>query len=84
VGHRLTRRDFVKGLAAGLTSAGLLSGSNHSVFGSQNKGDAMKDDEPYFIQTVRGRIKPDQLGLTLIHEHVMVDFVGADKVSKDR
>ena len=82
--HKLTRRDFVKGLAAGLTSAGVLSVSNHSVFGSENKGNAMKDDNLYFIQTVRGGIKPDQLGLTLIHEHVMVDFIGADKVNRNR
>ncbi|MFC1713904.1 phosphotriesterase [Candidatus Poribacteria bacterium] len=79
---RLTRRQFVKDLAVGLTSASLLAGSNHSVFGSENKGDTMKDSS--FIQTVRGRIKPDELGLTLIHEHVIVDFIGADKVNKDR
>jgi predicted metal-dependent phosphotriesterase family hydrolase len=34
--------------------------------------------------TVRGRIDADQLGTTLMHEHVMVDFIGADKVSRDR
>ena len=36
------------------------------------------------VMTVRGRIAPEDLGLTLIHEHVMVDFVGADKVSSNR
>jgi predicted metal-dependent phosphotriesterase family hydrolase len=34
--------------------------------------------------TVRGRIDADRLGSTLMHEHVMVDFIGADKVSRDR
>lgn len=34
--------------------------------------------------TVRGLVKADQLGATLMHEHVMVDFIGADKVSRDR
>lgn len=71
---KLTRREFVKGLAVGLT---LMSGSPN-VLGE----DIMKDNS--FIQTVRGRIKPDQLGITLPHEHIMVDFIGADKISEDR
>ncbi len=36
------------------------------------------------VMTVRGRVPADQLGVTLMHEHVMVDFIGADKVSRDR
>lgn len=40
-------------------------------------------EEP-LIQTVRGPIAPDQLGVTLIHEHLLVDFIGADQVSPDR
>lgn len=36
------------------------------------------------IQTVRGPIEPAELGLTLPHEHVLVDFVGADQVSPSR
>jgi phosphotriesterase-related protein len=36
------------------------------------------------IMTVRGPIPPGFLGRALPHEHVMVDFVGAEKVSKDR
>ena len=36
------------------------------------------------IQTVLGAIDPSELGVTLVHEHVMCDFVGASKVSKDR
>jgi len=82
--HKLTRRDFVKNLAVGLTSASLLSGFSDSVLGSGKEGDEMKDDDIYFIQTARGPINPNQLGVTLIHEHIMVDFIGADKVSKDR
>jgi len=81
---KITRRNFVKNLAVGLTSASLLSRFGNSISGAESKGDMMKDDEFYFIQTVRGRIKPSELGMTLIHEHIMVDFIGADKVSKDR
>ncbi len=72
--NKLTRREFVKGLAVGLT---LMSGSPSIL-----SEDTMKDNS--FIQTVQGRIKPDQLGITLPHEHIMVDFIGADKVSRDR
>lgn len=36
------------------------------------------------IETVKGRIPAEALGLTLPHEHVLVDFVGADRVSSDR
>lgn len=36
------------------------------------------------IMTVTGPIDPVGLGLTLPHEHVLVDFVGADQVSPDR
>lgn len=37
-----------------------------------------------FIFTVKGKIKPSELGNTLIHEHVLVDFIGADKITPDR
>lgn len=77
--NKLTRRNFVKSAAVGLASASLLSGSNYSVLSSENKSDDL-----YSIQTVRGPIDPSQLGMTLIHEHIMVDFIGADKVNKNR
>ena len=34
--------------------------------------------------TVRGPVDAADLGTTLVHEHVLVDFVGADKVARDR
>jgi phosphotriesterase-related protein len=37
-----------------------------------------------FILTVKGKIKASELGNTLIHEHVLVDFIGADKITPDR
>lgn len=36
------------------------------------------------INTVTGRIDVDSLGATLIHEHILVDFIGADKIKPDR
>lgn len=37
-----------------------------------------------YIQTVLGPIAPADLGKTLIHEHFLVDFIGADKISNTR
>lgn len=34
--------------------------------------------------TVRGAVDPSELGRTLSHEHVLVDFIGAEKFSRDR
>jgi len=36
------------------------------------------------VQTVTGALSASSLGITLMHEHVMVDFVGADQVSRSR
>lgn len=42
------------------------------------------DDVTGQILTVRGPIKPTDFGTALIHEHVLVDFIGADKITPDR
>ena len=36
------------------------------------------------IHTVTGPVAPDRLGVTLPHEHVLVDFIGASEVSAAR
>ena len=36
------------------------------------------------IMTATGAVDPDALGFVLTHEHILVDFIGADRVSKDR
>jgi phosphotriesterase-related protein len=36
------------------------------------------------VQTVTGPVAANGLGVTLMHEHVLVDFIGADQVSADR
>lgn len=36
------------------------------------------------INTVLGEINPSDLGKTLVHEHILVDFIGADKIGSDR
>ena len=42
------------------------------------------DDKQEIIMTVAGAIAPADLQFTLTHEHIMVDFIGAAKLSKDR
>lgn len=39
---------------------------------------------PAMVQTVLGPVDVAQLGTVLMHEHVLVDFVGAEKVSASR
>lgn len=36
------------------------------------------------IFTVNGEISPSEMGLTLIHEHILVDFIGADSTGYHR
>ncbi|HRE80676.1 MAG TPA: hypothetical protein PLN52_06490, partial [Opitutaceae bacterium] len=36
------------------------------------------------VETVRGPIPAGALGLTLAHEHLLVDFIGAEAVSRER
>jgi phosphotriesterase-related protein len=36
---------------------------------------------PWMVETVRGPVAADSLGRSLCHEHVLVDFIGADRVN---
>jgi len=36
------------------------------------------------VNTVTGKLSAKNLGVTLMHEHVLVDFIGADLVRRDR
>lgn len=37
-----------------------------------------------YIETVKGKISSSKTDVTLVHEHVLVDFIGADSISKNR
>ncbi len=41
-------------------------------------------EEPPRVMTVSGPIPPEQMGSTLPHEHILVDFIGADRIARDR
>ncbi|HDY87731.1 MAG TPA: phosphotriesterase [bacterium] len=75
----ISRRSFFKtGLSgfAGLIASHDLSARWNNITENQSKR--------RHIQTVTGAISPDTMGFTLPHEHVMCDFVGADRISKER
>jgi phosphotriesterase-related protein len=42
------------------------------------------DAQAAMINTVQGKVPAKALGVTLMHEHVLVDFIGADQVRRDR
>ena len=44
----------------------------------------IKQKPPLFINTVNGKIPVASLGTSLIHEHFLVDFIGADKINETR
>jgi predicted metal-dependent phosphotriesterase family hydrolase len=70
----MRRRAFLATSAA--TAARVLSVSTPA------RGQAAP--RPGSIHTVRGPIDVGQMGLTLVHEHVLVDFIGAERVSRSR
>ncbi len=67
----IQRRQFLKNFAGILVSGDL----HFSWISNKAKPE---------ILTVHGAMPPSQMGVTLAHEHVLVDFVGADQVSPDR
>ena len=68
----LSRRTFLSALTAGLGLARTRAW--------QPAGPA----PPARVQTVLGPVSPETLGPTLIHEHLLVDFIGAAAVSRSR
>ena len=70
----LTRRQFIARAAA----AGAIAASPGCA--SRLTGHAPRCE----VMTVLGPISPRDMGATLPHEHVLLDFIGADKVNRDR
>jgi len=67
----IDRREFILSLTAGLAAMQLDPCLRGLAAVSK-------------INTCLGPVSPDDLGVTLIHEHVMVDFIGAGQVRRDR
>jgi phosphotriesterase-related protein len=85
----LSRREWLTGTLA-LLGGAAVAGGTAAKAGAQGPAPGGKEravaGQPAArrIHTVTGAVAPDALGLTLMHEHVLVDFIGADKVSPSR
>ena len=76
-----TRREFVR--RAGLAAAfGAFAGDAADRTVAQERTEAPVARGS--VMTVRGPIPAEDLGVTLVHEHVLVDFVGAAEVGPHR
>lgn len=73
---KLSRRQFLaqSAMIIGLTAAGTGTAANAEQR-KRTKG---------MIQTVTGTIPAKDFGFALIHEHVLCDFIGADKTGRER
>lgn len=71
----LNRRAFLRQTTLGM--AGLAAGAIGCTSPSHRR-------EVKRVMTVRGQIRARELGPTLSHEHVFLDFIGADQVSRNR
>ena len=67
---KISRRKFI--IQSALTTAG------SAVF---TKIPAQSNNR---VMTVDGWMDADQLGFSLTHEHILVDFIGADKITPSR
>ncbi len=65
----LSRRNFLALLPAALGAGTWLKAAAYGEF---------------TVMTVTGPVNPFGLGPVLPHEHVMVDFIGADKIQPGR
>jgi len=70
------RRTFLKNSIKFTLTASILSDVTFSG--------CMEIAENEYIMTVNGKIKPPEIGFTLSHEHVLVDFAGADQYNLEK
>lgn len=69
----MNRREFLAGATAAALGLCRLNACATATAGAVAR-----------IQTVTGPVAPEELGITLMHEHVLVDFIGADKIAPGR
>jgi phosphotriesterase-related protein len=77
-GRHLTLPDLARGAAASLSRREWLSGTLTLLAG----GCAARG--PAGVETAIGPVGTNSLGVTLVHEHILVDFIGAAAVSPSR
>lgn len=73
----MTRREFLHQAALTAAAAGSTAALAGCRTGRRERGEGE-------AMTVRGPIPAAELGLTLSHEHIFLDFIGADQITRDR
>src|SRR5690349_23963331 len=73
-GRPMTRREFLRTAAVAVRGVTALGGCMTHRAGTRDLQ----------AMSVRGALGVDQLGATLPHEHVLLDFIGADQITRDR
>ncbi len=71
----MQRRNFIR--------TGLLLSASYAIKAYSNNLDFLNSSDAY-LMTVNGPVIADTAGFTLTHEHALVDFIGADKISPGR
>lgn len=69
----MKRREFLRQGALAASALALSGGCATGRRGGERE-----------VMTVRGPVPAAQLGATLPHEHVLLDFIGADQITRDR
>jgi phosphotriesterase-related protein len=79
----ISRRQWLAG-CAGLVAGAVTTAQAAPGPTRQAAPTATRQAARRAIATVAGAIEPEQLGLTLMHEHVLVDFIGAAEATPSR
>jgi phosphotriesterase-related protein len=75
-GAQWSRREWLAATVAVVAAGCASRGAQGRTSASLERADR--------IETVTGAVAADRLGMTLMHEHVLVDFIGAGQVSPSR
>ena len=73
----MNRRDFLRATTLMTAGAGGLT-----AWSGCRSPNASRDKAQ--VMTVRGPMDPRHMGTTLSHEHILLDFIGADQISRER
>ena len=75
----LTRRQFLNGVGTMMMGAVLTPTPLSTSWSAARRANTVQS-----IHTVTGPVAPTELGTTLIHEHILCDFIGAEKTGPHR
>ena len=75
-----TRREFLAAITLAATAPGVVRAAATTTTTTTTTQSAVGAK----VMTVTGPIDASQIGVTLPHEHLLVDFIGADRATPDR